>query len=159
MSIAVYFVWIGAIVFPFHGGLVLSETTNPILYTVQYLCIAFFLIFGLGAVLIYMIEQAYIFQVGTIFIWIRDIPYYETIIRYSSIFRFIMTHQNIIIPLGVVLMVYKLFLSNLVAAVVLSLVYNISRVGFYRKQEGSSYRVEFHEVGGSSSDGENPPQS
>ncbi len=45
-------------------------------------------------------------------------------------------------------MIYKIFLSNLVSAVVLSIVYNLSRVGFYKKSEESSYRVEFHEIGG-----------
>ena len=53
-------------------------------------------------------------------------------------------------PQGVVLMIYKIFFSNLISAVVLSLVYNLSRVGFYRKKDDSSYRVEFHEIGGNS---------
>ena len=72
---------------------------------------------------------------------------YVNTIRTSHVFQFIMSHQNIIIPLGVLLMVYKIFLANLVSAVVLSVVYNLSRVGFYKKKEDSSYRVEFHEVG------------
>lgn len=59
-----------------------------------------------------------------------------------------MENQNIILPLGVILMVYKIFLSNLVSAIALSIVYNLSRVGFYKKSEESSYRVEFHEIGG-----------
>ena len=150
ISVAVYLVFILAVVFPMHGGLVISETTNPILYTLQFLFVSFFLIIGLSSVFIYMIEQTYIFQVGTVFVWVRDWSYYQQTIRLSSLFKFIITHQNIIIPLGVVLMIYKIFFSNLISAVVLSLVYNLSRVGFYRKKDDSSYRVEFHEIGGNS---------
>lgn len=147
ISILVYLVWILAILFPLHWGLVLTETLNPVLYTLEYLIVSFLLIFGLSAVFVYMVEQTYIFQVKTVFIWLRDWWYYQDVIRHSKIFYFLMTNQNIIIPLGVLLMVYKLFLSNLVSAVVLSIVYNLSRVGFYRKKEDSSYRVEFHEIG------------
>ena len=154
ISVAVYLVFILAVIFPMHGGLVISETTNPILYTLQFLFVSFFLIIGLASVLVYMIEQTYIFQVGTVFVWIRDWGYYQQTIRFSSLFKFIITHQNIIIPLGVVLMIYKIFFSNLVSAVVLSLVYNLSRVGFYRKKDDSSYRVEFHEIGGNSESSE-----
>jgi hypothetical protein len=60
----------------------------------------------------------------------------------------VMTHQYMILPLGVLLMLYKLLLSNLVSAAILSVWYNLSNVGFYRKKEDSSYRVEFHEVSG-----------
>lgn len=95
-----------------------------------------------------MIEQAYVFQMGTIFVWLRDWSYYLQSIRISRVFNFVMTNQNILLPLAVVLMIYKIFLSNLVAAIVLSIVYNLSRVGFYKKSEESSYRVEFHEIGG-----------
>lgn len=98
-----------------------------------------------------MTEQTYIFKVGTIFIYLRDWDYYQNIIRFSSIFQFVMKNQNIILPLAVVLMIYKIFFANIVSAVVLSLVYNISRVGFYKKNQDSSYRVEFHEVGGGDS--------
>ena len=132
----------------------LSETTNPILYTIQYMIVGFFLIFGLISVVIYMTEQAYLFRVGTIFVWMRDWEYYQYTIRYSAIFRFIMMNQNLIIPLAVLLMIYKLFLSNMVSAIVLTIVYNLSRVGFYRKKEESSYRVEFHEVGASAGGGD-----
>ena len=106
ISVAVYLVFILAVIFPMHGGLVISETTSPILYTLQFLFVSFFLIIGLSSVLIYMIEQTYIFQVGTVFVWIRDWSYYQQTIRFSSLFKFIITHQNIIIPLGVVLMIY-----------------------------------------------------
>lgn len=146
VSVAVYLVLILPVIFPLHGGLVLSETTNPVLYTIQYMFIGGFLIVGFSAVLVYMIEQVYLFRVGTILVWLRDWAYYAETIRFSGFFRFIMTHQNIIIPLAVLLMVYKLFLSNLVSAIVLTIIYNLSRVGFYKKSEESSYRVEFHEV-------------
>ncbi len=148
VSIAVYFVFILAVVFPINGSLVLSETTNPVLYMSQFFFLAGFLILGFFSVIVYMIEQTYIFQTGTIFVWLRDWSYYVQSVRISSVFRFVMTHQNIILPLWVVLMIYKIFLSNLVSAVVLSIVYNLSRVGFYKKSEESSYRVEFHEIGG-----------
>ena len=75
-----------------------------------------------------MSEQAYVFRVGTIFSWLRDFDFYQTVIRPSSVFRYVMTHQNIILPLGVLLMVYKLFLSNIVSAIILSIIYNLSRV-------------------------------
>lgn len=126
----------------------ISETTNPILYSLQFLLVGFFLIIGMSSVLIYMTEQTYIFRVGTVFTLLRDTDYYQSVIRFSSIFKYIMTHQNTIIPLAIVLMIYKIFFSNIVSAVILSVVYNLSRVGFYRRKDDSSYRVEFHEVGG-----------
>ncbi|PID84573.1 hypothetical protein CSB09_00200 [Candidatus Gracilibacteria bacterium] len=147
VSIAVYLVLLLAVFFPFHGGLVVSETTNPILYSLQYMFVGFFLCIGLFSVVIYMIEQAYIFRVGTLFVWLRDWQYYQESIRPSFIFEFVMSHQNIIIPLAVVLMVYKLMLSNIVSAAFLSIIYNIGSIGFYRKKSDSHYRVEFHEVG------------
>lgn len=45
-------------------------------------------------------------------------------------------------------MLYKLLLSNLVNAAVLSIWFNLSHVGFYRSKDDAHYRVEFHEVGG-----------
>lgn len=149
ISIAVYFVLILAIIFPLHWWLVISETTNPVLYTLQFVILAWLLIISIFSIIIYMIEQAYVFQVGTIFVWIRDWSVYLQSVRVSYIFKFVMSHQNIIVPLGVLLMVYKIFLSNLISAIVLSIIYNLSRVWFYKKNEDSSYRVEFHEVGGS----------
>jgi len=147
VSVMVYLVLILAIVFPLHGGLVISETTNPVLYTLQFLLVSALLFLSLVSVIIYMTEQTYLFRVGTIFVWLRDVPWYQEVVRPSHIFQFVMSHQNSIIPLSVLLMIYKLFLSNLVSAVVLSIVYNLSNIGFYRKKEASSYRVEFHEVG------------
>lgn len=58
-----------------------------------------------------------------------------------------MGHQYAIIPLAVVLMLYKLLLANIVTAAILSVWYNLANVGFYRKKDDSHYRVEFHEVG------------
>lgn len=72
VSVAVYFVFILAIIFPMNGSVVLSETTNPVLYMTQFFFVSGFLILGFFATLIYMIEQVYIFQIGTIFVWLRD---------------------------------------------------------------------------------------
>lgn len=58
-------------------------------------------------------------------------------------------HKDVILPLGILLMLYKLLLSNIMSAVALSVWYNLSHIGFYRKNEDTAYRVEFHEVGGS----------
>lgn len=146
-----YLVILLPILFPIHGGLVLSETTNPILYTLQYLIVGGFVAIGMFAIIVYMIEQVYIFRVGTIFIWIRELAWYQEVVRTSGMYQLVMSGQNIIIPLGVLLMVYKLFLANILSAIVLSIVYNLSNIGFYRKKETSSYRVEFHEVGMSNS--------
>lgn len=110
VSVAVYLVWILAILFPLNGSLVMTETSNPILYVIQYLFVAGFLIIGASAVMVYMIEQAYIFRPQTIFIWLRDMQFYQQIIRPSRVWYFLMSHQNIIIPLGTILMIYKLFL-------------------------------------------------
>lgn len=65
-------------------------------------------------------------------------------------YSYMISHQNIIIPLGVLLMLYKLLLSNIVNAALLSIWFNLSHVGFYRKKDDAHYRVEFHEVGGHS---------
>lgn len=151
VSIAVYFVIILAIIFPLNWGLVISETTNPVLYVAQYIFLGFFVFIGLSAVIVYMTEQVYVFQVGTIFSWLREWSFYQTSVRTSNVFKFLMSHQNIIIPLGVILMIYKIFLSNIVSAIVLTIIYNLSKVGLYRKNEESSYRVEFHEIGWNSS--------
>jgi hypothetical protein len=75
-----------------------------------------------------MIEQTYIFQVGTLFTWIKTIPYYTEVVRTSQVFSYIISHQDTIIPLGIILMLYKLLLSNLVSAVALSVWYNLSHV-------------------------------
>ena len=147
ISIAVYAVFILAVLFPLHGGLVVAETTNSTLYAIQFLAVGVFLIFSIFSVLIYMIEQTYIFQVGTIFAWFRDSAFYQNTIHPSSVFAYIMNHKDIILPLGILLMLYKLLLSNIVSAVALSVWYNLSHIGFYRKnQDTAAYRVEFHEV-------------
>ena len=148
ISIAVYAVFALAVVFPLQGGLVIAETTHQGIYVLQYLFVGMFLMFSAASVLFYMIEQTYVFQVGTIFVWFRDSWYYQNIIRTSSVFAYIIAHKDTIIPLGVLLMLYKLLLSNIVSAVVLSIWYNLSHIGFYRKAEDTAYRVEFHEVGG-----------
>ncbi|MBX9809236.1 hypothetical protein K2X92_02520 [Candidatus Gracilibacteria bacterium] len=148
ISIAVYSVFILAVLFPLHGGLVISETTNPTVYTAQYIFVSMFLLFSLTAVIFYMIEQTYIFQVGTIFAWFRDASFYENTIRPSAVFGYMMAHKDVIVPLGVLLMLYKLLLANILNAVALSIWYNLAHIGFYRKNEDAAYRVEFHEVGG-----------
>jgi hypothetical protein len=62
-----------------------------------------------------------------------------------------MSHQHIIVPLGIILMLYKLLLSNLINAALLSIWYNLANIGFYRSKKESSYRVEYHEVGSNKS--------
>jgi len=86
ISIAIYLIFILAILFPLHGGLIINEPTHPTLYTVQYFLTYIFLFLSLFAVLIYMTEQVYIFRVGTIFIWLKDTEYYIGIVRNSVIF-------------------------------------------------------------------------
>lgn len=152
ISIAVYLVFILALLFPLHGGLVVSAPTHPVLYTLLYMGIGMFLFFTLGAVWIYMTEQSYVFRVGNIFTWFRGFPYYQEVVKASWFYAYVMGHQNIIIPLGIVLMLYKLLLSNIVTAALLSIWYNLSHVGFYKKTDDSHYRVEFHEVGGHAAD-------
>lgn len=157
ISIAVYAVFALAVLFPLHGWLVIAETTHQGIYIIQYIFVGMFLIFSWAAVLVYMIEQVYIFQVGTIFVWFRDSWYYQNIIHPSAVFGYIMVHRDVIIPLGVLLMLYKLLLSNVVSAIALSIWYNLSHIGFYRaKDEASAYRVEFHEVGGGDGHGHAP---
>ena len=145
VSISVYLVFILAILFPLHGGLVISEPTQPTLYTILYFFVSFFLLFALGAAVVYMIEQSYVFRVGNIFTWLRETGIY-TSLKNTWFYGYVISHQNAIIPLGVVLMLYKLLFSNLVNAALLSIWYNLANVGFYRRKEDSSYRVEFHEV-------------
>ncbi len=147
VSIAVYLVFILAILFPLHGGLIINEPTQPVLYTVLYMFVGVFLFCALSAVMIYMTEQSYVFQVGNIFTWFRDGQFYQEIVRKSWYYNFAMSRQNIIIPLWVILMLYKLLLSNLVNAALLSIWYNLANVGFYRQKDDAHYRVEFHEVG------------
>ncbi len=107
-----------------------------------------FLLYSAAAIIFYMIEQTYIFPVGTIFVWFRESWYYQNVIHPSAVFGYMISHKDSIIPLGVLLMLYKLLLSNIVNAVALSIWYNLSHIGFYRKNEDTAYRVEFHEVGG-----------
>ena len=154
VSISVYLIFVLAILFPLHWWLVISEPTHPTLYTVLYMGVGIFLLFALWAVAIYMIEQSYVFRVGNLLVWIRDISYYQEVVRKSWYYGYVMTHQNAIIPLAVILMLYKLLLSNLINAALLSIWYNLANVGFYRSKQDASYRVEFHEVGGASSHGE-----
>ena len=148
ISIAVYAVFILAVLFPLQGGLVIAETTNQGLYILQFIFVGMLLVFSLASVVIYMTEQTYIFQVGTFFVWFRDSLYYQETIRTSSVWAYIIAHKDTIIPLGILLMLYKLLLSNIVSAVALSIWYNLSHIGFYRAKEDAAYRVEFHEVGG-----------
>jgi hypothetical protein len=146
VSVSVYLVFLLAVLFPLHGWLITTEPKEPILYSLQYFSTAFYLVFSLFSVFIYMIEQSYVFKVGTIFVVFRDMPYYAEVVKTSFIYSFIMSHQGIIIPLGVILMLYKLLLSNIINAALLSIWYNLSHVGFYRPKDDSHYRVEFHEV-------------
>ena len=153
VSIAVYLVFILAILFPIRWGLVVSEPTQPTLYTLMYVCISGYLFFTFWAICVYLVEQVYIFKVETIFVFLRSLPWYTEVVKNSWYYAFVMSHQNTIIPLWVVLMLYKLLLSNLVNAALLSIWYNLSHVGFYRSKDDSHYRVEFHEVGWAVSDG------
>lgn len=149
MSLAIYLVYILAILFPIHGGLIIAEPTHPTLYTVLHVFVSVFFLYAMFATGVYMVEQAYIFKPGTFFMWFRDMPYYVDMIKNSAVYLYIMTHQDTIIPLGILLMLYKILLSNIVNAAILSIWYNLSHVGFYKKSQDSHYRVEFHEVGGS----------
>ncbi len=150
VSISVYLVFILAILFPLHGGLVITEPTQPTLYTLLYFFVSFFLLFALSTIVVYMIEQSYVFRVGNIFTWIRETWAY-TGLKSSWFYSYTMSHQYLILPLWVVLMLYKLLLSNLINAALLSIWYNLANVWFYRSKDESSYRVEFHEVGGAHS--------
>ncbi len=147
VSISVYLIFALAILFPLHGGLIITEPTQPTLYTLLYFFVSFFLLFALGAIVVYMIEQSYVFRVGNLFTWVRDTGMY-TALKSSWFYAYTMSHQYLIIPLWVVLMLYKLLLSNLINAALLSIWYNLANIGFYRSKDESSYRVEFHEVGG-----------
>ncbi len=148
ISIAVYLVFILAILFPLHGWLVIAEPTHPTLYTLQHIFTSVLFLFTLSTVIVYMVEQAYIFKVGTLFTFLKDTLFYTETVKPSVFFWYVMGHQYLIIPFWVIIMLYKLLLSNLINAALLSIWYNLSNVWFYRKKEDNShYRVEFHEVG------------
>ncbi len=148
VSIVIYFIFLLAILFPMHGWLIISEPTHPVLYMLQYFWVSMFLLYSLFAAIIYMAEQVYIFKIATIFVWLHGWTYYTEVIQHSAIYSYVVTNQNIIIPLGVLLMIYKLLLSNIINAALLSIWYNLSHIGFYRPKDDSHYRVEFHEVAG-----------
>lgn len=147
VSIAIYLVFILAVLFPLHGWLVLSEPTHPTLYTVLYFFITIFFLVSIFAVMIYMTDQAYIFKPGTLFLFFKNTPFYVEWVQKSYFYGFVLSKQDIIIPLWVLLILYKVFLANIINAALLSIWYNLSNVGFYRKKSDASYRVEFHEVG------------
>lgn len=151
VSIAIYLVFILAVLFPMHGGLVIAEPTHPTIYTVLYFFTAIFFVVSMFATMIYMTEQAYVFKPGTIFTFIRDTPFYSQAVKSSVFYTFVITRQDIILPLGILLMLYKILLSNIVSAAVLSIWYNLTNVGFYKKKDDAHYRVEFHEVAGHAS--------
>jgi hypothetical protein len=153
VSIAVYLVFLLAVLFPMHGGLIISEPRHQWLYAIQFFGVAIFLFYSLFATLLYMTEQVYVFKIPTVFTWLHGWFYYIDVIQKSALYTYIIAHQNTIIPLGVLLMLYKLLLSNLVNAALLSIWFNLSNVWFYRRKDDSHYRVEFHEVGGHSSAG------
>ncbi len=147
VSVAVYLVFLLAVLFPLHGWLIVTEPKEPTLYTIQYFIIAGYLTFSFLTLIVYMTEQTYVFKVGTIFSMFRDFPYYQEVVKTSFFYAFVMSHQGQIIPLWVILILYKLLLSNLVNAALLSVWYNLKNVWFYRPKADSHYRVEFHEVG------------
>lgn len=146
VSLSVYLVFFLAVLFPLHGWLIISEPKHPTLYTLLFFFVAIFLLFSMGSVIIYLIEQSYIFKVWNIFTWLKWLPMYAEVVKPSSFYGFVMSHQYAIIPLAVVLMLYKLLLANIVTAAILSVWYNLANVWFYRKKDDSHYRVEFHEV-------------
>jgi hypothetical protein len=59
-----------------HGGLVIAEPTHPTLYTVLYFFTVILFSISMFATMIYMVDQAYIFRPGTIFVWVRDSLFY-----------------------------------------------------------------------------------
>lgn len=124
---SVYLVFVLAVLFPLHGGLVITEPTQPTLYTLLYFFVSFFLLFTIASIIIYMMEQSYVFRVGNIITWLRDTGIYSTV-KSSWFYDYSMSHQHVIIPLGVVLMLYKLLLSNLINAALLSVWYNLANV-------------------------------
>jgi hypothetical protein len=136
------------VLFAVHGGLIINEPTSPILYTLQYIFVTAIFIFVVSASIIYSIDQTYVFRAGNIFQFFSDALYYVEVVKKSAFYAFVIAKQDLIIPLAVVLMLYKLLLANLVSAAVLSVWYNLANVGFYRQKDDGHYRVEFHEVGG-----------
>ena len=149
-----YLVFVLLVLFPIHGGLVISEPTQPVLYTAIYVLVSGYLLFSVMASVVYLVDQAYVFRIGTIFMYLRETDYYVQVVKNSWFYAYVMAHQNTIIPLGIVLMLYKLLLSNLVNAALLSIWYNLSHVGFYKQKDDAHYRVEFHEVGGGGGHGD-----
>lgn len=148
VSIAIYLVFILAILFPIHGGLVIAEPTHPTIYSTLYFFTTGFFLVAMAAIMIYMTDQVYIFKPGTIFTLARESAFYLDSVKNSIFYTFVITRQDIIIPLGILLMLYKILLSNIVSAAILSVWYNLTNVWFYKKKDDTHYRVEFHEVWG-----------
>ncbi len=146
VSLAIYLVFILAILFPIHWWLIIAEPTHPTLYTVLYFFTTIFFLIALCATMIYMTDQTYIFKPGTFFVWFRDTTFYLQWVQKSLFYSWVIARQDVIIPLWILLMLYKILLSNIISAAFLSIWYNLKNVGFYRKKEDSTYRVEFHEV-------------
>jgi hypothetical protein len=67
-----------------------------------------------------MVEQAYIFKVGTVFTLLKDTLFYTETVKPSYFYGFIMSSQALIIPGVVLIMLYKLLLSNTIVRVVFS---------------------------------------
>lgn len=128
VSVSIYLVYILSILFPMHGGLVIAEPTHPTIYSTLYFFTVIFFLVSIFATMIYMTDQTYIFRPGTIFVYLRDTLFYTESVRPSAFYNFVIMKQEIIIPLGILLMLYKILLSNIVSAAVLSIWYNLTNV-------------------------------
>ncbi|MDD5377478.1 MAG: hypothetical protein PHH16_05200 [Candidatus Gracilibacteria bacterium] len=148
---SVYLIFILTILVPLNGGIVVTLPKSQLGKVFQTLALSLSLIIFLIAVFLGLVEKSYIFiHTDSAFILLKKLASYSEL-QSSLLFRFVTSHLPTIIILSIGFIIYKLLFSDIVNALLASLIASIKKhkIG----SGGGDHEESGHEEHGGHDDG------
>lgn len=138
---SVYLIFILAILVPMNGGIVVSLPKTSLGKILQTLSLSIILILFLIAVFLWLVEKSYIFlHTDSAFTLLKGFASYSEL-QSSLLFTFVASHLPTIIILSIGFIIYKMLFSDIVSALIVSLVASIKKhkMGTWGDQGGGGH--------------------
>lgn len=113
---SVYLIIILAILVPINWWFQGSTTKNPALKIWVTIFLASLLILLFSAILVWLIEQIYIFKIENAFSLLKKLPTFTNFLTWSKIYTFLISYINYIIVFWVFFVIYKLLFADIIVS-------------------------------------------
>ena len=139
---SVYLIFILTFLVPINGGIIVTLPRNPLSQIFQTLVLSGVLVVFYLAVFLWLVERSYIFlHTESAFTLIKTTSFYLKL-QSSLLFTFVTAHLPTIIILSIGFIIYKILFSDIIHALLLSLIASIKK---HKARERENHMSELYE--------------